>query len=290
MGLVETTQAGLAREEHTGSDMGYSADLVRYPSERLPVAVLCNDDAIDSGQLAQRVASVFLPQIANVASTPASTAPDVDDSAAKLPRLEPPRRAAAGAAPSIPDRFLDAACGAYYDATFHGVRALRRDGASLVMSTGLGPNAPAMPLEAIDARTFVEKGGDPATQYVIDEAKKTLTRVHPYGDTLRYDRFEPIAIAASVLAEYAGRYTSDEVLQDKEIAVRDGGLVFGTWGRARGATPLSPVKRDLFAGEGGLPFAVAIAFKRDAKGIVRGFTMIGDGVQIEFRKRSSAAD
>ena len=53
----------------------------------------------------------------------------------------------------------------------------------------------------------------------------------------------------------------------------------------RGATPLSPVKRDLFSGEGGLPFAVATVFQRDRGGRVRGFRMKGNEMVIEFRKR-----
>lgn len=56
-------------------------------------------------------------------------------------------------------------------------------------------------------------------------------------------------------------------------------------GGSRGLTSLSPVKRDVFSGDEGLPFAVAIGFQRDAKGRVSGFTLTGNGMVFEFRKR-----
>ena len=195
MGLVETTQGGVAREDHTGEDLGYVADVVRYPGERLTVAVLCNDEEIDAGELAQRVVAALLPKTRAAAS---SARPVADDAAVKLP-----------AWPEV------------------------------------APRDPA---------------GAP--------------------------RSEPIDVPASALAEYVGRYTSDEILQDKELSVRDGALVLGTYGRTRGTTPLSPVQRDVWSGDGGLPFAVALTFHRDAQKRVIGFTLRGGDMTFELVKRA----
>jgi hypothetical protein len=176
-------------------------------------------------------------------------------------------------------------CGAYHEASDFRVRTLARDGASLVVRAGLDSSAPGVVLDAVDATTLVERGGDPAFKYHLDVGGRSFTRTEPYGDPMRFVRFEPSPVSDAELSAYAGRYTSDEVLQDREIRVKDHAIAFATWGRSRGRTPLTPVKKDLFSGDEGLPFAVAIAFHRDARGHVTGFTMNGYRMAVEFRRR-----
>ena len=61
---------------HAGSDYGYKADFIRFPTEQLTVAVLCNAFDIAPTPLALQVADVYLPR-AEV--TPASSTPPIPD-------------------------------------------------------------------------------------------------------------------------------------------------------------------------------------------------------------------
>jgi CubicO group peptidase (beta-lactamase class C family) len=63
-GLIEDTVSGLAREAHDGTLAGYRARIVRYPTERLTVAVLCNDASAKTEALEQKVTSVLVPGFA----------------------------------------------------------------------------------------------------------------------------------------------------------------------------------------------------------------------------------
>jgi CubicO group peptidase (beta-lactamase class C family) len=51
---------GLDMVRHSGSLMGFRADLVRYPAERFTVITLCNHAAIDAAALADQVTELYL--------------------------------------------------------------------------------------------------------------------------------------------------------------------------------------------------------------------------------------
>ena len=59
-GLMINSDKGVRVVEHSGSTAGYSAHLVRYPDQRLSVAVLCNATSARATQYAHDVAWVFL--------------------------------------------------------------------------------------------------------------------------------------------------------------------------------------------------------------------------------------
>jgi hypothetical protein len=59
-GLTVGTHRGLPTVHHGGSLMGFRAELLRFPEQRLTVAVLCNLGNIAPSGLAERVAAVYL--------------------------------------------------------------------------------------------------------------------------------------------------------------------------------------------------------------------------------------
>ena len=61
MGLFVGTHRGFAMVSHAGSDYGYKADFIRFPSEQITVAVLCNAFDIAPTPLALQVADLYLP-------------------------------------------------------------------------------------------------------------------------------------------------------------------------------------------------------------------------------------
>ena len=59
-GLALGKYRGLPTVDHGGADAGYRADLLRFPEQHFSVACLCNLAETNPGQLARRVADVYL--------------------------------------------------------------------------------------------------------------------------------------------------------------------------------------------------------------------------------------
>ncbi|HEY2515188.1 MAG TPA: hypothetical protein VGI39_30185, partial [Polyangiaceae bacterium] len=255
LGLMETTEAGLAREEHSGGWAGYRANIERYPSERLTVAALCNHADAEPDELTHAVAATFLPQLANAEPSPPAAAGAPEPAASKAKGLT-----------AMPAKTIEAALGRYYDPSTFETRAVEKEGDGVNLRIGLEPDAPRRPLEAADAKTFGVQGTP--TRYVFDAAAKSLTRQVTGQKTQTFVRMEPITVDAKALGELAGRYTSDEFVHDLQVVVEKGALRVGPWGRTPASPPLTPLVRDVFTGGG-----VGIKFERDAKGHVRGLTM-----------------
>src|SRR5581483_9570941 len=87
LGLTETTEAGLAREEHSGGWAGYRANVLRYPSERLTVAALCNVASAMPDELTHGVATALLPQLAQAEAKGPPSAGAPEPAAAKAKGL-----------------------------------------------------------------------------------------------------------------------------------------------------------------------------------------------------------
>lgn len=90
-GMVHGEYRGLRTVRHGGSLGGYRAHLVRFPDHRLGIAILCNSAEVDPGQLADRVAEVYLG---------GEMAPRVPPAARRGPEVER-RGAGAEEAPAI---------------------------------------------------------------------------------------------------------------------------------------------------------------------------------------------
>jgi CubicO group peptidase (beta-lactamase class C family) len=257
MGLDESTQNGVAREEHNGAWAGYRADVLRFPSERLAVACLCNLGDAAPEERADAVAKALLPKLA--------------ESAPAAPRASSSPN---GYTPSPAD--LAPVIGAYYNTATYEIRRISLDKGAIVLDFQLGDGGTRRQLEALDARTFVVLGVPAAiaTRYRYEpasgKAPARLVRMPVNGKTTTFERAEPVTLAPPALEEYAGRYTSDESVHDIQVGVKDGKLVLGPWGRTLGAHP-RPLARDVFTLTG-----AGLCFQRDGRGRVRGFELGGD--------------
>jgi CubicO group peptidase (beta-lactamase class C family) len=261
MGLRVGAVGDIQLEDHAGGWAGYRADLLRYPGERLSVAVLCNDADAEPGALAEQVAGLVYPKIAASAGSP------------------PPRPSARAAPPrtAVPDADLAAVVGTYVDRDSLRVRTLDvADGHVLI---GAGPGRDAPPpgkLEVVDARTFRAPGS--STVYRFEPATRAgaparLVRTAPGDPPRTYERQASVTLDAAALGQLAGRYRSDETTRDMRIAVAGNGLQRGPWGKKLVDAALTPVARDVFT-EGD---ALAIRFERDARGKVARAVMSIDG-------------
>lgn len=241
MGLVERQSHGLTVEMHNGSAVGYRTTIMRYPSERLTVTVLCNEASARPAELGEKVAALFLPRL----SASDAVAP-----------------AALGADPAtLAGVYLDVEAGGLLvvDAK-DGALQLRRSlhGNSAVELLPVGPGELTVKESPNTRLTFAPAAGKKRAQMLLRTAP---------GPADVFVRIEPVeSVPGATLAGYAGRYGSDEVARDIVITVKDGKLFRAPLGRAPAKEPLQPVARDVFllGDDGG-----DCAFERDARGMVK---------------------
>jgi hypothetical protein len=61
-GTIAGAYRGLPASEHAGGDAGFRAHYLRFPNQRLAVAIFCNCSEIKPGELARRVADICLAE------------------------------------------------------------------------------------------------------------------------------------------------------------------------------------------------------------------------------------
>jgi CubicO group peptidase (beta-lactamase class C family) len=62
-GLFISSYRGLRTVEHSGSDRGIVSNVVRYPDQKLAIALLCNSDAINPIVLTQKLSDLYLEDV-----------------------------------------------------------------------------------------------------------------------------------------------------------------------------------------------------------------------------------
>jgi CubicO group peptidase (beta-lactamase class C family) len=127
-GLTIGSHRGLRTVRHSGSMMGFKADLARFPDARFTVITLCNLGTIDPATLANRVAEVYLRD----RMTPIA-AQDGDSGDGRRPRDEP--RAAAFVAPDFVGAYRSDELDAQYriEARLDGLALVRPLGEPLAL-------------------------------------------------------------------------------------------------------------------------------------------------------------
>ena len=243
MGLQFESVRGIAHESHSGGWVGYKAYFARVPSERWSVAVLCNDDNVPAGDLAEDVFAAIDPRLRSdeSESAEASTVP---------PLLEP-------------------FAGEYVDPVSLDARRFSVENGALVFRRGWSGGR-AQTLVPLGPRMFRAKGGIARYEFVGDSSGKParVQRIVEGEDVTIYERagarFSP---NAKELEAYTGRYTSDEMRNDATIQSIGDILYFGPWGR-KPTIRLTPVRPDGFhAG------ATGFFFERDRTGKVTGLRL-----------------
>jgi hypothetical protein len=151
---------------------------------------------------------------------------------------------------------------------------------------GLQPEEPRKPspssLQGIYRR---EDTGEPLTVPTTGSGSRlavgddgTAVLTEQAGNTFRYVKVPPEEFAPRPLADYEGRYTSDEADVTMTAAVEENALVLKR--RPDTSISLTPLYADAFRGALGF-----IRFKRDATGRISGFTVTQDRVwSLEFKK------
>jgi hypothetical protein len=253
---------GRAIESHDGAFMGYEASILRYLDDHLTVSVLCNTTKANAPGLGEKVAAVFLPE-----------------------HHGPPAASAAGAAPFGVD--LASVEGSYVDRSGADVRILDVSEGTVHVRYGRS-HEPPRELVPVGSRDLQVKGGRTHYRFTPADGKRParLTRLSRSAPPEEFVR-EDLVSHVDRLADYEGRYGSDELPRDLEIRIADGALVAGPVGGAARTAPFTPVARDLFAaGHAGDTDSIGWRFERDARGRIARLVVSDDRArEVVLRRR-----
>jgi CubicO group peptidase (beta-lactamase class C family) len=251
-GLGRGTHRGLAVVEHGGAFIGYRAQLARFPTERLSVAVLCNEYTAQPERLAYQVADLYLAD--KLAPEPVAAAPS--------------------AATTASTRRFASYTGRYEVAPGMIVN-VKQEGEGLVV-VGLGDTFPLVP--ASDSEFTSPKLPGRVAFHTLPPSGVGLVVSAVGGESPAPRLGDPPTLGAAALAAFAGRYDSRELDTWATIEVRGDALEarmrYGEW------VTMEPIARDVFTALGG-----RVAFERGRKGDVTGFRLSAARLQnVEFTR------
>lgn len=241
-GLMPGKYRGLEMVEHGGAFIGFRAQLLRFPTEHLSVALLCNDYTAQPEAMSRKVADLYLadrlaPAVASAAGTSATNAP---------------------ASPAM-DRWAGR-----YEVLPGIVANVARDSAGMAVRL-MGQRMPLVPLsdsvfrsgEATDSVIFSSSSSGASVRVTAFDMAVPALRL-PAAPTL----------TAATGAPYAGRYTSPELdtwatvrMDNDTLRAR---MRYGAW------LTLEPIAPDVFSVVG---MGARLAFTRDRRGGIAGFAM-----------------
>lgn len=247
LGLVISEYKGLPTVEHGGALFGYRTDILRFPEQKFSVITLCNLATATPGVYAQKVADIFL--------------------ADKFKSDAPQKRAEASSGFKTD---VQAFAGSYRYLDDHSPMTLdARDGALSLRNAVLRPTA---------ANRFVDPNGGQFAFAPSPGGTMRLTVTSSSGTERVAERYETAKLTPAELAEYAGDYSSDELLVTYKLRVKDGKLTMTAgW---NDPIPLDPTVRDDFRGRGGI-----VSFVRQ-NGKLAGFDLYAGRVRnIRFVKK-----
>lgn len=248
LGLSIYPYDGVREVAHDGSTAGYRTYLVRFPEQRVSIAVWCNNANANPAALGHQVADLVLVKPARK-SEPA--APMVTVAGSLLQQW----------AGTYRDLFNDAVV--TFTPSDGGLRTVDATGRTGGVYTPLG------------GTSF--RGSTGITTFGSVGGKRGFALAREDGDTSRYEevRFSPSPIR---LADYVGTYASDELDVLLTIVQRNGKLVLQR--RPADEFEMRPAYEDDFRTSLG-----SFHFSRDAKGAVNGFSIYaGRVVDVRFRK------
>jgi CubicO group peptidase (beta-lactamase class C family) len=249
LGLTIDSYRGFPEVSHSGATAGYRAYLLRYPDQRLSLALLCNAADVPTGRIIRQIADLYL-------GPPAVAVPATNGT-----RLTPAQ--------------LASRAGLYRNQRDHTPMLLvHRDGALFVED---GPR-----LVPISESTYQAGEGRSTYVFIADRGGKTTEVLEPTpdGDTTRYVAVVPWKPAAAALTEFAGDYASDEADATYRLRVEKGKLVIEA--PRMSALELVPTWRDAFiASDLGNP----VWFHRDSRGRVTTMSVgFGRARDVRFTK------
>ena len=253
-GLSVGTYRGLQTVGHGGSDAGYRSHFLRFPSEGISIAVLCNFPSSDPGGLARRVANVYLAD-----------------------RLADPAVSShTGATVPLSRREMEALTGVYHAEINDQMRevSLEDDDLMLIDQNRRSKlrHVGDYQFESSELGSLVTIrppiGSQPGTLVFSSEGRRLQLELDSYK---RHDPWSP---TSTDLEEFVGTYHSDELDTEYHLSLEDGQLAIHH--RKLASATLTPMFGDAFRTASTSWQRYSLVITRDSRGRVDGFR-ISDG-------------
>jgi CubicO group peptidase (beta-lactamase class C family) len=243
-GVFLDTNRGLKRWQHGGNDIAHSSTFVYYPDLDAGYVVFSNYQGVPGG-IANVVADAFFGRHMTAPQRPTATA-------------------SASSGVDVPAATLQRYAGKYEMTTLGGLLlTVELQGGQLRLQL---PGQPALPLRPTSMTAF-EVVGAPAQITFNAAAGGAVEGITFQQDGAQHPGKRVVEKAAVVdLANYAGRYFSEELETFYDLSVEGGQLVIRH--RRFGPVPLTHTNGDSFSGT--LPVS-QVVFRRDAQGNVTEF-------------------
>jgi CubicO group peptidase (beta-lactamase class C family) len=271
MGLALGKYRGVRMVETAGGDHGIASEVMRYPDQRLAVAVLCNVDSVVMGatttvnpdDMVNGVADIYLADVLAARSTSTTAAPAVTPV-------------------KLSDDELSSKAGLY--------RLVGRDLPVLItlrqgtlMLRSYYQDEYDFEVTPVGANQFLFQGRVPL-EFVPATAGRPKEWHVGEGKDQRLWQLVTFAPSATDLQSYVGDYRSEEIGVTYTIVERGSVLIVENPGRAE--IPVQPFSRDVFVGDS----VGIVKFSRDARGALSGFTVNREndrGVRFDRMKRAT---
>ncbi len=266
-GLFLGEYRGLKIVEHGGAWAGYRAQLMRFPTEHVSVACLCNLGTAGPTDLVQRVADIYLAGRLQPAPKQAATASDT---------------VAGAGSPVLPPERLQDMVGTYRNAKLGEVGRISLLEGKLTLKYGGGSFAlqPVSPTEFRLADLGVSLRFNPAQ----GARPRSIQLIGAGLDQPVLEAVPPFHPSAEALREFAGEYFSPELASTYGVALEKQTLVLHA--RNLPATPLEPTIPDEFEYPS---VGLTLHFTRK-RGKVDGFTLASGRTQgIRFERRQATS-
>jgi CubicO group peptidase (beta-lactamase class C family) len=254
-GLALGRYRGLNIVEHSGSDAGYRAHLLRFADARLTVLLLGNASDLNAGELARRVADVYLEGVAGFDASSRAFPQELELSARALE-------------PYLGD----------FEMRPGFVLRFSADGSRLmVQATG----QPRFAMFASAPDRFFTKAFESSVAFDAPAADGLAAAAtwRQNGRDLPLRRIVRETTSAEALQACAGEYYSDELRTLYRLTLRDGKPMLRY---PRGELALEPVSRDVFSAA--YPIG-SVSLRRGATGACEGLAISTGRVRnLEFRR------
>jgi CubicO group peptidase (beta-lactamase class C family) len=246
-GLFISSYRGLQTIEHSGSDRGIASNVVRYPDQKLAIALICNTDAINPIVLTQKLSDLYLEDV--LAVSPAKEG------------------VAAGAGIALKESELARRVGTYRGNSpgeLADLQVSMREGK--LIGHSFYDDDVDFDLIPSDA-THVHTPGGGQFEFVPPTASHPQEWIvtGDYGSL--HGALQLAAPAAADLRPLAGDYRSSEIDASYDVILSGSGLVLRPPGSSE--VPMRPIGRDTFAVSG----MGVLQFLRNSRGEVGAFTI-----------------
>lgn len=246
LGLGVDEYKGLKRYAHGGADIAHRAMLVYFPEIRSGVITLSNNASF-SGNNAYRIIDAFFKDY--------------------LEEDEPEKDKELTVAVVVNEESLKKYIGKFRaDAIGMVIEYKLEDGALVAYPTGQS----SLKLEPTSENSFNYIGVEASLVFNSDEQGNYNLATHTQGGSdLEFKRLPPFDPSLELLADYTGKYFSEELETFYTLTVKDSSLT--ALHRNMEDIKLSPTDIDTFSGS--IYFMGEVAFKRNAKGNIYAFTI-----------------